>query len=130
MRHEQTQRIYDALGGTKRIPRGAGALTALAKLLNESPQLVKNWDVRGPSDKGLVALQTETGLNATWVRTGEGALFINTGNLVISPGGAPEEQALSAEVNDQLKRQPEAVRDCVESIVRVLLTTPLVRELR
>ncbi len=56
-------------------------LTGLANALGVSPQMLKNWDRRGPSEGGLNQVQKRLGINSTWVKTGQGQQFID-GNAV------------------------------------------------
>src|SRR6185436_373755 len=67
--HEATKRIYDAALERKLIAPES-QLTGLAAALGMTLQLVKNWDSRGPSQRGLNLVQARLGINSTWVRTG------------------------------------------------------------
>lgn len=51
--------------------------SALARLLNTSPQRVKNWEERGISQQGATQAQAELGVNATWLLTGSGQMLVN-----------------------------------------------------
>jgi transcriptional regulator with XRE-family HTH domain len=74
--HAATERIYAAA-------REAGALAGahpqaeLAELINVAPQMVNNWEKRGPSKEALLAYQAKLHINATWVVSGDGPMFID-----------------------------------------------------
>jgi len=69
-------RLYEAA-------RSAGKLTGdsdqaeLARLLNESPQTIHNWEVRGLSKQGALNAQAVFGVNATWLNSGSGEMFVS-----------------------------------------------------
>ncbi len=48
----------------------------MARLLNVAPQNVNNWEARGPSKDALLEAQATFGVNATWVTTGVGPMFV------------------------------------------------------
>ena len=64
------QRLYEAA----RVLRGVIGQTNVAKLLNESPQTVKNWESRGVSDAGAIKAEGVIGCRAYWLATGEGEM--------------------------------------------------------
>lgn len=59
------QRLYEAA----RVLRGVIGQTNVAKLLNESPQTVKNWESRGVSDAGAIKAEGVIGCRAYWLAT-------------------------------------------------------------
>lgn len=66
------KRVYDAAVRHKVI-EGKNQLTELTEVLGlDSPQRVKNWDTRGASAEAMLLIQRTTGINATWIETGEG----------------------------------------------------------
>lgn len=66
------KRVYDAAIRHKIID-GKNQLTELTEVLGlDSPQRVKNWDTRGASAEAMLLVQQKTGINATWIETGEG----------------------------------------------------------
>lgn len=68
----QMERLYIA---AKRLHDVEGQ-SALAKLLNVSPQTVNNWEDRGISSEGLLKAQEAVGCNAIWLRDGTGQMSI------------------------------------------------------
>jgi hypothetical protein len=74
--NSQMARVYE---GAAAALKHAVTPTALASAINEAPQVINNWERRGPSSKGLLAFQRELGINATWVITGTGQPLLDTG---------------------------------------------------
>lgn len=68
--HETATRLYAA---AKRIAATEGK-SAIARLLNESPQAVNNWERRGVSEGGALKAQAVIGCDANWILTGHGAM--------------------------------------------------------
>lgn len=68
--HDSATRLYEA---AKALRRTEGQ-SAVARLLNESPQTVKNWETRGVSRQGAIKAQNLIGCNAHWVLTGAGTM--------------------------------------------------------
>lgn len=68
--HPSTERLYQVAAQQK--PPIVGQ-SAVAKWLNESPQVVKNWEKRGVSQRGALKLAQQSDVLAGWVLTGEGA---------------------------------------------------------
>ncbi|AZR94988.1 hypothetical protein BBB39_15380 [Bordetella trematum] len=73
--HEQMARMYEAARAAGRLS-GEADQTDLARLLNVAPQNVHNWEKRGPSKDALLDAQAAFGVNATWVTTGSGPMFV------------------------------------------------------
>lgn len=73
--HEQMARMYEAARAAGRLS-GEADQTDLARLLNVAPQNVHNWEKRGPSKDALLDAQAAYGVNATWVATGSGPMFV------------------------------------------------------
>lgn len=73
--HPQMARIYMAAREAKKLAQDQGQ-TALAELINVAPQIVNNWEKRGPSKMGLLQFQNVVGINATWVETGIGPMLV------------------------------------------------------
>lgn len=67
--HESAKRLYEV---AEKLLQVTGQ-TALAKLLNESPQAVNNWESRGVSERGALKAQAVIGCDANWLLTGEGS---------------------------------------------------------
>lgn len=62
--HPTIQRIYDHLN----FKQGD-----LANAINESPQVINNWENRGISKKGALTVFEKLGLDMNWVLKGEGS---------------------------------------------------------
>lgn len=77
--HDSAVRLYQA---AKQL-RGVSGQSNVARLLNESPQTVKNWEVRGISDGGAIRAEGVFGCRAYWLTTGEGDML--TSGLDLSP---------------------------------------------
>ena len=71
--NQQMKRLYEAAQELK----GVASQTALAKLLNESPQTIHNWEARGISKRGLLAAQQVIGCSAEWICSGKGPMTIS-----------------------------------------------------
>jgi hypothetical protein len=67
--HESAARLYAA---AKQLAGIAGK-SAVARLLNESPQAVNNWERRGISEGGALKAQAAIGCDAIWLLTGKGS---------------------------------------------------------
>jgi hypothetical protein len=63
-------RLYEAAKALKKTE----GQSAVAKLLNESPQTLNNWESRGISRAGAIKAQDEIGCDASWVIAGKGAM--------------------------------------------------------
>ena len=68
--HESVERLYKAV----KQRRGVEGQSAVARLLDESPQTVKNWESRGISKSGAMKAQHEIGCDANWLITGKGSM--------------------------------------------------------
>ncbi|AVS89373.1 S24 family peptidase [Paracidovorax avenae] len=66
--HESTARLYQAASEIKDV----SGPSAVARLLGESPQNLKNWEVRGVSKAGALKAEELIGCSAAWVLTGDG----------------------------------------------------------
>lgn len=73
--HAQMDRLYEAARAAGRLS-GDADQTEMARLLNVAPQNVNNWEKRGPSKEALLEAQAEFGVNAIWVLTGSGPMFV------------------------------------------------------
>lgn len=67
---EDMKRLYAAA----RELRNVEGQSAVARLLGESPQTVRNWETRGISKKGLLVSQRVIGCSANWLETGAGQM--------------------------------------------------------
>lgn len=68
--HPATERLYQA---AKTLSDVTGQ-SAVARVLNESPQTVKNWESRGVSRAGALKAEEILGVRAAWLLTGEGSM--------------------------------------------------------
>lgn len=68
--HESAVRLYEA---AKALADTEGQ-SAVAALLNESPQTLNNWESRGVSKQGAMKAQAAWGCDANWIRTGDGQM--------------------------------------------------------
>lgn len=62
--HDSMVRLYKIAFDKK----GVAGQSALARELNESPQTVKNWEVRGISKMGALKAQEVFGCDANWLQ--------------------------------------------------------------
>ena len=65
--HPTTERLYTAA----RELRDVTGQSAVARLLDISPQVIKNWEARGVSEGGALKAQKHVGCDANWVLYGE-----------------------------------------------------------
>jgi hypothetical protein len=65
--HKSMERLYQAAKQMK----GVSGQSNVARLLNVSPQTVKNWETRGVSRDGALSAQLIIGCGVHWVLTGE-----------------------------------------------------------
>ena len=66
--NEKTQRLYDAAQHLK----GISGQSNIARLFGTSPQVVRQWEIRGVAASTMVAAEHLIGCLAHWVDTGEG----------------------------------------------------------
>lgn len=74
--NEQMRRLYEAAEALK----GVSGKSAVAHLLNQSPQTLNNWEERGISNLGLLLAEENIGCRAIWVKSGAGTM---TGSNVV-----------------------------------------------
>lgn len=68
--HPTTERLYKAAD----LLAGTSGQSAVARLLNISPQTMKNWEERGVSKQGMIDAQNVIGCSATWIASGNGEI--------------------------------------------------------
>ncbi len=95
--HETAQRLYAAAKQLRDVEGPAN----VARLLNESPQLLNNWERRGMSAAGALKAASALGCRAEWLRTGEGEM-VDAGGLKESLRGGK----ISKDQTDQQKSKP------------------------
>lgn len=83
--HPSTERLYQA---AKQL-RDISGQSAVARLLNESPQTVKNWETRGVSRSGALAAESILEVRAAWILSGEGAMATGGEVVPAAPAHAP-----------------------------------------
>ncbi len=66
--HDSALRLYQAASQIKDV----SGQSAVARLLGESPQNIKNWEMRGVSKAGALKAEELIGCSAAWVLTGDG----------------------------------------------------------
>ena len=82
--HPSTDRLYIAAQKLKDV----NGQSAVARLLNESPQTVKNWETRGVSRSGAMRAEEVIGARAAWILTGDGEMTAPR-SLTLMPPVAP-----------------------------------------
>ena len=68
--HETMARLYDAAKALKETE----GQSAVARLLDELPQTLNNWETRGVSQQGAVKSQDKIGCDAVWLLQGAGEM--------------------------------------------------------
>jgi hypothetical protein len=64
--HPTCERLYAAALQSK----GTKGQSAVARLMNVSPQVMRNWESRGVSEKGALIAQGVLGCDANWILFG------------------------------------------------------------
>lgn len=121
--HEQMARIYEAARASGMLMSGPEQAN-LARLLNVAQQNVNNWERRGPSKEGMLAAQNVLGVNATWVMTGEGAMFTSGTHAKASAKLEPAKARpwpFRTIPEDQLRALPEAQLNALEGAIALAI---------
>lgn len=87
--HNSADRLYQA---AKHL-RDVTGQSAVARLLNESPQTVKNWETRGVSRSGAMKAEDVLGVRANWLITGEGEMTSGATSTPLDDGLLPAQMA-------------------------------------
>lgn len=66
--HASATRLYQAAKDLRKVE----GPSAVARLLNEFPQTLHNWETRGVSKQGALKAQSVIGCDAKWILDGEG----------------------------------------------------------
>lgn len=81
------KRLYSVVNEKYKIDNPSG----LARLLNQSPQTIGNWEDRGISRKGMIEAAKMLGINIYWLESGIGDIYmdenknnLNSDNIVIN----------------------------------------------
>lgn len=121
--HEQMARIYEAARASGMLMSGPEQAN-LARLLNVAQQNVNNWERRGPSKEGMLAAQNVLGVNATWVMSGEGAMF-TAGAQAKAPAALEPANAkpwpFRTIPEDQLRALPESQLNALEGAIALAI---------
>jgi DNA-binding transcriptional regulator YiaG len=83
--HETAERLYQA---AKELLRITGQ-SAVARILNASPQTLKNWESRGVSKAGMLDAERLIGCSATWIETGHGRMRLEKASYAEITASAP-----------------------------------------
>ena len=70
--HDSMKRLYEFVA-----ERGITQPSELARALNQSQQVVTNWETRGISRGGFLICQAALGVNAGWLETGLGSISLS-----------------------------------------------------
>lgn len=81
--HPSMARLYQAAKELK----GVTGQSAVARLLNASPQAVKNWEGRGVSKTGALTAEEVIGCSALWITQGTGEM---RGGGLTTGGATPQ----------------------------------------
>lgn len=76
--HETMTRLYDYIAKNRNVY----GQTSVAKLMDELPQTLNNWEARGISKQGLIKAQEKFGCNMQWIKSGIGADSIGGLNTI------------------------------------------------
>lgn len=116
--HETTGRLYQA---ALEIHNQSGQ-SAVARLLNESPQTVKNWESRGVSKQGAIKIEQQLGVRANWLLTGHGPMHTQT-QVVPIPSPPRLEDALAV-VAQSLASVPPEKRQVLLGVLATYSSNP------
>lgn len=113
--HAAMARIYAAAREAGRLSDDDGP-AALARLVNVSPQTLNNWHgERGPSEGALLLFQEKLHINATWVATNRGPMFIDQ-----TPQLRERRQHYGATVPDQRGSEASRIQATVAQLGALL----------
>lgn len=112
--HPATERMFQA-AREKRLLIGDDATSAMARLLNTSPQTVNNWRTRGPSKQARLDFQQRYGVSATWIESGDGDPFITpAGHIQAPPRNPMTAEAPPVEYLPQNTTRQQRIRQILE----------------
>lgn len=113
--HITMERLYGAI---KKDDGQKYSQTEMAAKLNQSSQVVKNWETRGISADGLILCQHKLGVSCTWLLHGEGhPLLPKLEN--ISVAGITID-SFDAQLNKHFQLLSDAHKDAVLMLVNKL----------
>lgn len=81
--HESMTRLYQAAHEL----HGLDGQSEIARKLNVSPQVVKNWESRGISKQGFIDIQRIMGISIEWLETGKGEVLSSLSSYIPPAGG-------------------------------------------
>lgn len=110
--HPTTERLYAA---AKKL-KGIEGQSAVAHLLNESPQVVKNWEARGVSSKGVLKAAAKLGCRPDWLHTGQGDMV---SHLPRGPG-EPRTKPTAEAVRSKVQALPKKGSPLVEELLAIV----------
>jgi hypothetical protein len=93
--HPTMVRLYKA---AKEL-RDVEGQSALAALLNESPQLINNWERRGMSAAGMLKSARAIGCSSDWLANGKGHMGTQKAVSLTAHASNPEDLASPSTVN-------------------------------
>jgi phage repressor protein C with HTH and peptisase S24 domain len=100
--HETMERLYEA---AERL-HGITGQSAVANFLNESPQLLNNWERRGVSKAGAFKVAPVLGCNVMWLISGAGPM---TG--LTSPEGTNDNREHATGTNSVSEKGPDSEKN-------------------
>lgn len=115
--HPSAERLYKA---AQDLANTTGQ-SAVARLLNESPQTVKNWESRGVSKAGAIKAQEVIGCSATWITTGTGPTHTSAAQ---TPAAPPTLEQALAVVARCLNDLPDSAREQAAQHLQTLARAP------
>ncbi len=86
--HETTKRLYEAAS----LLQNTKGQSAVARLMNRSPQILKNWESRGVSKQGMVDAEKIIGCRSSWIESGEGDMEDGANAPFYAASTFPEER--------------------------------------
>lgn len=73
--HPSMNRLYEAA----KAALGLTSQADLSRALNQSSQVLHNWEKRGVSKSGMLLAQQELGVNPAWISSGAAPMFVRDG---------------------------------------------------
>lgn len=110
--HETIERLYRAAKDLQGVEGPAN----VARLLNESPQLINNWERRGMSASGMMRAASVIGCRADWLKTGDGRM-VDEG---ITKDTLHSSNIRSGQHDERHTKAPAAVQTDIETRARRL----------
>lgn len=87
--HETMKRLYLAANELLKTDGQSN----VARLMNQSPQTLKNWESRGISADGMLIAEQSIGCSALWLKTGQGSMS----SISLLPSSNTQKESKSAE---------------------------------